>query len=110
MKALFREYAVLDFVEISKHITNSQIRRISADDNFIRHSDVLCLKASTKGNFYIFIPCRFEDKTFIQAFFKTASLNSNLLEEFDKAKLHQFSSCYNIPSEVFDELFEKFGF
>lgn len=109
LQELFREYAMLDFEAISKHISDSHVQRITADEVFIRHLDVFSLEASLKGNFFIFVPCCFEDKTLVQAFFKTSSLNGCLLEEFDKVKLHQFNSCFNIPSEVFTELFEELG-
>lgn len=109
-QALFKEYTMLNFHEISKHIRDSQIRQVTADETFINHSDVYVLKTSTPLNFFSFIPCCFEDKTFIEAFFKTDSLNSRLLEEFDKAKLRQFSGGFNIPSEVLEEVFEDIDF
>lgn len=109
-KALFREYATLDFHEISRYISNSQIRQIPADDCFISERDIFFLDSPNITNFFAFIPCVFEDKTVIEAFFETALLTGKMLEEFDQNKLKQITSAFNEPSEIMQEIAEHINF
>ncbi len=106
-QALFREYATLDFSEISRCISNSQIKQIPVDDCFISDRDIFFLNASNKTNHFAFIPCWFEDKTVIEAFFETTSITGKLLEEFDQHKLKQITSAFNEPSEIIQEIAER---
>lgn len=106
-QALFREYATLDFYKISQHISNSQIKQLHVDDYFISDSDIFFLYTHDKMNHFAFIPCRFENKTVIEAFFKTTSITGKLLEEFDQYKLRQISSAFNEPSEIIQEIAER---
>lgn len=102
-KALFQEYNVLDFHKISQYISNSKIKQIPAEECFISDKDIFYLDARGQINHFAFIPCYFEDKTFVEAFFETSSLNGKLLEEFDQNKLRQFTSAFNVPSEMIQE-------
>jgi len=109
-KALFREYKPLDFQKISRYISNSQIKQIPADDCFISDNDIFFLDAPNSINHYAFIPCLFEDKTVVEAFFETALLTGKMLEEFDQNKLRQITSAFNEPAEIIQEIAEHINF
>lgn len=109
-KALFREYKPLDFQKISRYISNSQIKQIPADDCFISDNDIFFLDAPNSINHYAFIPCLFENKTVVEAFFETALLTGKMLEEFDQNKLRQITSAFNEPAEIIQEIAEHINF
>ena len=84
-----------------------QIKQLHVDDYFISDSDIFFLYTHDKMNHFAFIPCRFENKTVIEAFLKPLQLLANCLKNLISINSDRFLSAFNEPSEIIQEIAER---